>query len=127
MVHLRRGTCYVVLGIVDDVRSPWECLTMHRSIRQTGITTEQMKKAPRDAIYVWVNHHFDYPRTLAKKLGRDDVRVVSPSFLASNNLCGLLRPVILDHATVLTRPQREEYEAHCAYCKARFDNKDRKI
>lgn len=126
MVYVWHRSCDSFLGAFYAVRSSCERVSMHTSIRGTGITTEQMKKAPKDAIYVWVNHHFDYPRALARKLGRDDLRVVSPSFLEPFRTDGLLRSIVLDHATILTRRQCEEYEAHCVRYKTRFDSKERK-
>jgi hypothetical protein len=100
---------------------------MHHSLRGTGITTEQMTKAPKDAVYVWCNHHFDYPRLLAKRLGRDDLTIMSPSSLLPFYIDGLARPLVLDYATVLTHQQLGVYQAHCMRYAQRFDNKDRKI
>lgn len=67
--------------------------------RQSGRTTQAMQAAPRDAVFVWCNHHLDYPKDLARKLGRDDLKIVSPSWLTDRRWVGLeLSALQLDHA-----------------------------
>ncbi len=73
--------------------------------RGSGRTTKQILEAPRGAFYVWVNHHLDYPKQLARKLCRDDLRIVSPSFLDGDQWYGWRRPLRLDHACSLTERQ----------------------
>jgi len=65
--------------------------------RGSGRTTKQMKEAPRNAIFIWVNGHLDYPRKLAHSLSRDDLKIVSPEWLADERWRGLRRPVVVDH------------------------------
>lgn len=79
------------------------------SDRQSGTTTEQMLKAPDGALYVWGDRHLDYPKALARKLGRTDLMVVSPGWLDGNRWRGIRRQVIIDHyaRTVLTGRQWE--------------------
>ena len=81
-----------------------------RSVQKQGITTHQMRSAPRDSIYVWLDSNFLYPRRLAKLLGRDDLKIVSPDFLSQYEYVGLSYPAVLDHATRLTRRQVEAFE-----------------
>jgi hypothetical protein len=66
-------------------------------LRGTGRTTRQMLDAPKGALYVWCNKHLDYPRALARHLGRADLVVVSPSYERRGYSSAL---VILDHAGV---------------------------
>jgi hypothetical protein len=81
-------------GIVDDNRG-------------TGRTTRQMEAAPRAAVYIWVNSRLDYPKQLARDIGRDDLIIVSPSWLDSERFRGTaLSGVVLDHAALLTYRQR---------------------
>jgi hypothetical protein len=79
---------------------------MDDSERGTGRTKAQMLNAPRGAIFVWVNHHLDYPRALARSIGRDDLEFVSPERLEYSCFDGReLSAVILDHAAHLTSRQ----------------------
>ena len=72
------------------------------SDRQTGRTTQQIADAPRGAVFVWCNSAIEYPRALAKKLGRDDVVVRPMSWLAPQNTDGhTFAAVVIDHAAIL--------------------------
>jgi len=84
--------------------------------RQTGKTIEQMKVAPQNAVYVWLNGHTLYPEDVARSMGRGDLKIVSPSWLESDAWRGQkFTAIILDHATNLTFDQRAAYmEALCA-------------
>lgn len=86
--------------------------------RQTGTTTEQIKNAPKDAIYVWCNSQLQYASQLARDLGRRDITVVSPGWLDFNQHHGLRRPVIIDHAAILTERQRATFNAIKVYLEA---------
>lgn len=79
-------------------------------MRGSGKTTELMKAAPIGAIYIWVNSHLDYPRQLAKLIGREDLQIESPSYLEGTRYYGLcLSGLLLDHAVDLTDAQWEGY------------------
>lgn len=68
--------------------------------RQTGRTTRQLEEAPQGAIFVWCNSHMYYPQMLARKLGRDDIKIKPFSWLGERNVRGLRgTKVIIDHAT----------------------------
>jgi len=82
-----------------------------REERGTGRTMQALRTAPRGAIYVWVNDHFTYPRELAKRLGRDDLRIVSPDFFLQQYR-GTDRPVWVDHAVRLTPAQTAGYTGY---------------
>lgn len=76
--------------------------------RQVGATTRQMLGAPRGSVYVWVNHHLGYPRSLAAQLGRSDLEIVSPSQVTPWLFRGREIPaVVVDHAARLTGAQYE--------------------
>lgn len=87
--------------------------------RRDGTTTLQMKTAPVGAVFVWPNSHLEYPKGLARSLGRDDLRIESPSFF-DGRWHGLRKPVILDHATMrmLTPHQRDGWEECMVYLAA---------
>jgi len=70
----------------------------------TGITTRQMQQAPIGAIYVWVNNHLDYPRSLARDLGRSDLKIMSPNAVRLEKIRGKRgAAVVVDHATEWTK------------------------
>lgn len=56
--------------------------------RGSGKTTRAMLAAPKDAVFIWVNHHLDYPKRLAKYLGREDLQIVSPNWLSDKRWQG---------------------------------------
>lgn len=65
-----------------------------------------MQKAPYGAVFVWRDHHLDYPLALAKKLGRDDLEIVAPSMFESNYFYGrTFTGFVIDHAAELTDRQ----------------------
>lgn len=67
--------------------------------RQTGRTTKQLQALKPDALFVWCNGHTAYPKELAQKLGREDIKIVSPDYVTSDNWKGLrFSEVVLDHA-----------------------------
>ena len=81
--------------------------------RQSGRTTRAMQELPRDAVFVWVNQHLDYPKQLARKLGREDLRIVSPQWLEDRRWIGLdLSALELDHAAreIMTEDQWRAYQ-----------------
>lgn len=68
--------------------------------RGTGRTTKQMQEAPRGAIFVWCNGQLSFPRHLAAKLGRSDLRIEGPGFfdIRVPRFKGVTTPVVVDHA-----------------------------
>jgi hypothetical protein len=77
--------------------------------RQSGKTTRAMLDAPRDAVFVWCNHHLDYPKRLAHHLGREDLKIVSPEWIIDRQWMGLhLTAIQLDPDTNFsTETERE--------------------
>ena len=53
----------------------------HELKGQTGITTRQIFYAPQEAIFVWVNDNLKYPKEIAEKYDRNDLEIVSVSWL----------------------------------------------
>jgi hypothetical protein len=79
--------------------------------RGTGITTRQIKEAPKGAVFVWLNSHVDYPKRLARELGREDLDIVPKSRLTPDNWCGRrLTGVVVDHACQLDDRQWDVYQ-----------------
>lgn len=90
------------------------------SDRQTGITTGQIATAPIGAVYIWVNSDTRYPKALARKLKREDLQFVGPSWLDPMNYQGrTLGAIILDHAAELTWLQWTYLDAALCYCRMR--------
>ena len=80
-------------------------------MRQRGETSEQIRPAPKGAVYVWVNSILGYPKALARSLGREDLRIVRP------HMVEVLahRKMVVDHAAVLTNRQLECIKEGGAY------------
>lgn len=76
--------------------------------RGTGTTTRQMQDAPKGAYFVWCNGQLEYPKALAKKIGREDLKIIRPYDLERDRMCGIeFTGIVVDHAAVLTDEQRE--------------------
>ena len=73
--------------------------------RASGRTTKQMEEAPHGAHFLWCNEFIEYPRSLAKKIGRDDLRIVSPSWLETGWRGIELSGLVVDHTCRLTEQQ----------------------
>ena len=79
--------------------------------RQTGATTKQMEAAPNGAVFVWCNGQTDYAIHLARKIGREDLQIVSPTWLEWGRWKGLeLTGLVIDHAARLTDMQWDNYQ-----------------
>lgn len=80
-------------------------------MRRTGRTTTKMTEAPRGAVYVWLNSILDYPKSLAKKLGREDLVIVSlDQLLREPWWRGRAFPwICLDHDVVLNGDEVEKF------------------
>ncbi len=80
--------------------------------RGSGKTTRAMLAAPKDAVFIWCNHHLDYLKRLVKHLGRDDLRIVSPEWIEDERWAGMdLTALVRDPDTELTERQREKLHA----------------
>jgi hypothetical protein len=67
-----------------------------------------MMAAPKGAVFIWLSNALEYPKRLAAKHGREDLKVVGPSWLESDKWRGLeLYGIILDHAAELTEKQHD--------------------
>ena len=87
------------------------------SDRQSGQTTEQIRTAPPNAVYVWVCANTHYPRKLAKTLGRTDIVFIGPVGL-DRKLHANNAPVVFDHAAWEHMPYAE-YEVARDYANSR--------
>lgn len=70
--------------------------------RGTGQTTRQMLEAPPNAAYVWCNWRLHYPTTLARFLGRTDLKIIpgwAPDVIRA--LQDHRRIFVIDHAADL--------------------------
>jgi len=77
--------------------------------RASGTTTAQMLAAPRGALYIIPTPGArGYMRTLARNLGRHDLRIETPFCLNAHGICALRNnTIVLDHATRLTSDQNQ--------------------
>ena len=72
---------------------------IRQSGRQSGRTIQQILEAACEAVFVWCDTNTKYPRQLAKNLGRDDLKIVAPSWFKQQNLRGVkLKGIVADHA-----------------------------
>ena len=78
--------------------------------RGEGATTQQMEAAPKAAVFVWCNGNTDYPRLLARKIGREDLQIKSPSWLEDRWRELELTGVVVDHAARLTDRQWDGFQ-----------------
>ena len=87
-------------------------------MRGTGRTTAQIANAPTGAVFVWCAKNTSYVLALAKKLSRDDLKIVSPEWLRIENVIGRRGLcVVIDHALDMDKSQRkamDEIYAHKA-------------
>ena len=79
-----------------------------------GKTTEQMIRAKTGAVFVWPNYNIDYPKALARYLGRTDLKIVSPIWL-NMPILGAYSDVVIDHACVLTTMQEKHVNHYALY------------
>ena len=81
-----------------------------------GLSTEQMKNAPRGAFYVWMNDLLGYPQRLARHLGREDLVIVAAQFMNVEKVRGKKVDgedvaLVIDHAVEPFDWSRGLYEA----------------
>ncbi len=76
--------------------------------RGSGQTSEQMKSAPRDAVFVWCNESLRYPKQLARHLGREDLKIARPVYDEVFMIAaGTKRDVVIDHEADRTANKSE--------------------
>jgi hypothetical protein len=76
--------------------------------RGTGRTTRQMLEAPREAVFISCNPRArDHDRHLARKLGREDLKIVERSWLDHGWYGKILTGIVIDHAAHLTEKEQE--------------------
>jgi hypothetical protein len=92
-------------------------ITTRSTGRGSGRTLRQMQLAPLHAVFVWCSPNLYYPIKLAHQIGRNDLRIVAPNWLADNKWRGLeLTGLVVDHAANLTEDQKEGLEgARCRF------------
>lgn len=75
---------------------------MADTLRGSGRTTEQLRSAPKGAVFVWCNGGLAYPRKLARHMGRDDLTIVTAHSYAMGEtdllVKGSNRKIVVDHA-----------------------------
>lgn len=74
--------------------------------RGIGITSAQMRAAPANARYIWCNEKLDYPRRLARFIGRTDLLILGPSALECPDARLRQLFIVVDHAARLTEKQK---------------------
>ena len=82
--------------------------TIQQRDRGIGKTTEQIKAAKSNAVFIWCNNNLIYPKKLAKELNREDIKIVSPDWLINGWKGITISQIILDHALQMNSEQRTE-------------------
>lgn len=86
--------------------------------RGMGRTTAQIQALPKGGVFVWCNNKLEYPKLLAKKLGREDIHVVGPSWITNRDWRGMeLKALEADHA--ISNNQMWWHEFHHAQTRVR--------
>lgn len=67
--------------------------------RGTGRTTQQMKDAAHGAFFIWHTVDLHYPKEIAKRIDRSDLRIIAVGHLGRGcyPLRGVNAPVVIDH------------------------------
>lgn len=73
--------------------------------RRTRRTTKQLECAPKGAVFLWCNADTEYPKRLARRIGREDINIQGKHVLGNcaewfrgRRITGL----VIDHAVQLT-------------------------
>ena len=78
--------------------------------RGNGETTRQMQDATQDAVFVWCNDDLDYPKLVAARVGRSDLKIVGPNWLNDETWRSLeLTGLVIDHTTLLGAERINSY------------------
>lgn len=64
------------------------------------ITTNQIRNAPRNAVYIWHCDRLSYPVALARRLGRHDLTIAPPSHLGLT--WSAESQIVIDHGVAIT-------------------------
>lgn len=79
--------------------------------RGEGTTTRQMQEAPQNAVFIWCNDVLEYPRRVAARIGRTDLKIVGPVWLDDERWRGLEpTSIVADHALILDGNRRVSYQ-----------------
>lgn len=97
-----RGRAYKTLQNVvkDTFIDPAELMGLKSGeVRQVGHSTHQMQTAPQGALYIWCNGDLAYPISLARSIGRGDLRFVWSGWLdEAHSMHDLQQKIVIDHA-----------------------------
>lgn len=82
---------------------------MKQEYRGDGTTTKQLKEAAKNAVYIVPSYPaMQYTQELARKLMREDLKIVSYGWIEKRYWVGLeLSGIVLDHAFT---PDKYQYE-----------------
>lgn len=95
--------------LVDEQLRLKEIVINRGGGRGSGRTARQMLSLPKGGYFLWLNGFVQYPKDLAKHLGREDIKIVTPYFLETNDYLQLQIPALrVDHAF---SPTPRQYEA----------------
>lgn len=113
MLHAEAKNGHPALPDSRDVRAATD-IAMIDPNRGTGRTLAQLEAMPLHSIFVWCTSEISYPRSLADRLERQDIRIAPASVFedGAERLRGLQRgQVVVDHAFlgIATDSQREGY------------------
>lgn len=119
-------------GLVEDIRKVTKteardarAHAVERSEAGIGRTSEQMLSSPHGAYFLCPRGIKPYMETLARHLGRSDLKIVTPSWLWSRGWMGRdISGVVRDHATYLTAEEWAVYDELLTHA-LRAENPDR--
>jgi len=81
---------------------------------QIGRTTEQIRNAPKSAIFIWCEDNAKYAKNLATSLHREDLTIAPKCWMTEKNLRGnTFTDIVVDHATVFNHEQQVAYLIAC--------------
>ncbi len=79
--------------------------------RGTGTTTQQLKAAPADAVYICNAGELHYTIRLAQSIDRGDLQIKTPSWLGLGRYVGLeFTGIVIDHNANLTDEEIRAFE-----------------
>lgn len=83
--------------------------------RGSGRTKAQIEKAPTAAVFIWADDRLDYPKRLARSVGRRDLQIVGPGWLESGWIGRRFTGIVVDHAADLS-PRKTDLLAQAIAC-----------
>ena len=78
--------------------------------RGTGQTTKQIEALPKGSLLVWCIDRLHYPRYLCETIGREDIKLVGPSWIINGYWRGSLFPAAAYDHDLMSLLNRHDIE-----------------